>query len=352
MQFEFGNERACGRRAGPSAAHAEETAATAARIVDAEAEETGRGRGDAQRRFGAAATLDRAYGRIMDAVLAAFQHGAASSKGQRPDSHGLGEFISDPGITGLVVARQQRAVGDIAVGQLIQREVASAGGHLGPQGSRASAALRLPDGNHGNIFIKRQFGALAPAGRRSVLERTCPGEGFRENHVEGAAPLHRPPDKTLHRILGLHPRTAGGTPTGGRCDGEFEAQGIGRTHSDLESFLPAFVHIDEPFVHDGGRPERGVEIVDAAQADPLHPLQVLADPVLRDVPVHPVPPDTGPGGLGRIRPAFLQLGRSGCGALRPAGGGGSAGHGQRDHYQTNQLFHLLYTNFFVSGSRR
>ena len=361
-ELQLGNDRTGGSGRG-AAAHAEEAAAHRPGIRDPDTEEPGSGFGDAERHFGNTSATDIADLGESDSVIAAFQHGgrrtAAESAstgpdhGQGMDGNRLGESILDPGKACFVISREKDSVGDISVGKLFQREVSAAGSHDGAERSCAPAPFRLPNGNHSDVLVEIQFRPAAPAGRRPVLERAGMRKGFREYRVDGTAPLHRPPDQTLHRILGSDPGTAGGTPPGGGGDGEFETQGIGGPDRVLEGILPALVHIDEPFVHNRGRSQRGVEIMHTAQADAVHPLQVLLQAVLGDVPVHPMPPHAGAGGLGRIRPALFQLGGRGREAPGPDSRLGPAGRRQQSGEKEGQCarFHLLYTSFLVSGSR-
>ena len=360
-QLEFRNHCAGRRRRGTRGATAPPIPARGLRIGDTDPEKTGRGFRNGQGGFRHTSAHHVANLLKSEAIFAALQDGGrrtatetaatGADHGQGLDRHGFREFILDPGKAGLVVPRKEGSIGVIPIRELFQREVTPAGGHLGAQRRGRFTAFRLPDGDHGDIFIEFQFCPFAPAGRRPVLERAGTGERLRESGVDGTTPLHRPPDEALHRVLGLNPRTAGGAPARSGSDGEFQAEGIGRTDGDPESFLPAFVHVDETLVHNRGRTERRIEVMHSTQADPRHPLQILSDAVLGDVSVHPVPPDTGAGGLGRVRPSLRQIGRSGRATLRPRGGLGSARHGERHQNQTNQLFHLLYINFFVSGLR-
>jgi len=73
-------------------------------------------------------------------------------------------------------------------------------------------------------------------------------------------------------------------------------------------------------VDDGGRAERGIKGVEAADADAVHPVEIEIDALLGDVAVHPVPPDAGAGGVGWVEKALGKRvwccrslrGRGGC----------------------------------------
>jgi hypothetical protein len=49
-----------------------------------------------------------------------------------------------------------------------------------------------------------------------------------------------------------------------------------------------------------GGGESGVEILYTTNTDALHPGEIQGDPVLSDVAIHPVPPDTGARAIRRI----------------------------------------------------
>ena len=114
------------------------------------------------------------------------------------------------------------------------------------------------------------------------------------------------PDQLLHGVLGLHPGTAGFAPARRRGYGQLQPKLVSQFRRMFEGRLPFGRHIGEALLHHLGRCEAGVEIVQTAYADPLHPRQVKVDPLLSHIAVHPVPPDAGARGIGRIGEAVRQ----------------------------------------------
>jgi hypothetical protein len=55
--------------------------------------------------------------------------------------------------------------------------------------------------------------------------------------------------------------------------------------------LPFRGHVDEALINQLRRFERGIEVLQAANANPVHPLKIQSDAFLGNVAVHPVPPD-------------------------------------------------------------
>jgi hypothetical protein len=135
-----------------------------------------------------------------------------------------------------------------------------------------------------------------------ILEITRIPERFRQSTLEGAAPrqAHFPPHQFLHRILRLHPRPAHTAPTGRAGYRHFHSQRIAQGNGVAEGVLPVVVHVNEAVLHDRRHPDSRIEMVKAAYSDAVHPEQVLADAVLGNIPVHPMPPQIWPGCTRRL----------------------------------------------------
>ena len=68
------------------------------------------------------------------------------------------------------------------------------------------------------------------------------------------------------------------------------------------------MHVDHPVLDDLRHADPGVEMMETSNPDPVHPEKILPDAFLRDVAVHPVPPQERtslPRGLGK---SGLQVG--------------------------------------------
>jgi hypothetical protein len=91
--------------------------------------------------------------------------------------------------------------------------------------------------------------------------------------------------------FGAHPGAAGLAPAGRGGDAEFQlALLLGQLRGELEGVGPVGIHVGQALLDQLRRHHLGIEILQAAQARARHPLDVLADALLGDVPVHPVPP--------------------------------------------------------------
>jgi hypothetical protein len=159
-----------------------------------------------------------------------------------------------------------------------------------------------------------------------VLERACDTGRHRQRAGEAAAALYIGfrPDELLHRVLGLDPGAARFAPAGRGSDSEFKTLSIGGPDGVGERVLPLRRHVGQALGHDLGGEQAGVEILHAADAHARHPLEILVDPFLRDIAVHPMPPDAWPGALWRVAEAVGQF----VGEQRAGEGG--AGEEQRE----------------------
>ncbi len=99
------------------------------------------------------------------------------------------------------------------------------------------------------------------------------------------------PYELLHARLRQHPGTARLAPARRGIDGHLHAELAGKPGRIEKGMLPFRRHVDEAVRHDLRRSDGGVDGVDAADTDALHPFEIAADARLRDVAVHPVPPD-------------------------------------------------------------
>ena len=116
------------------------------------------------------------------------------------------------------------------------------------------------------------------------------------------------PFQLLHRILRTHPGAACAAPAGSRCDCHLQPQRISLLHRITECLLPGFGeiralerrrlgHIHSP----------GIELVETGDAHGIHPFKVFLDAVKAHLAIHPVPPNVGPGGFGRILELLNQF---------------------------------------------
>ena len=87
----------------------------------------------------------------------------------------------------------------------------------------------------------------------------------------------------------------------------------------LKGVLPLRRHVRQALVDHLRRRQRRIEVLEAANAHPVHPLQVQLDAFLGDVAVHPVPPYARPRALGRVEKTLAQrVGRGGRSCARAA----------------------------------
>src|SRR5438067_4522351 len=66
---------------------------------------------------------------------------------------------------------------------------------------------------------------------------------------------------------------------------------VGKRSGILESIFPLGSHVNQTLIHKFRRVQRSIEVLEPANPDALHPFEIKLDPLLRDVAVHPVPPD-------------------------------------------------------------
>jgi hypothetical protein len=147
--------------------------------------------------------------------------------------------------------------------------------------------------------------------------------GERAGEALAAGDQRLAPHQLLEPVLWRHPRPARLAPAGRSCDRHLQTKLVGKPRGVVEHLLPLRRHVNDPVINDLRRHQAGVEIGETADAGALHPFQILADAFLRDVAVHPVPPDTRAGALRRFLEAFRQrIVRRRCRRrLRPADGG-------------------------------
>ena len=84
---------------------------------------------------------------------------------------------------------------------------------------------------------------------------------------------------------------------------------IGQDGCVLEGILPLWRHICQSMIHDLGRRQGGVKILEATYTHPVHPLQVQLDAFLGDIAVHPMPPHPRTrSGRGILKSALKRIG--------------------------------------------
>lgn len=105
-----------------------------------------------------------------------------------------------------------------------------------------------------------------------------------------------------------HPGAARFRPARRCGDRQLESQSVGLIGRKTECLLPFGRHVDEAFIDDLRRTQIGIEILDTANSDALHPGKILGNAVHCDVAVHPVPPDARAGAVGRIAELLLKRG--------------------------------------------
>ena len=132
-------------------------------------------------------------------------------------------------------------------------------------------------------------------------------QGQRARKPRTTAQIGLRPDQLLHTVLRLHPWSARLAPARRCSDGEFQSLGVSGLYRMAERILPSVRHIGQPVGYDLRGHQIGVEILDPANAHARHPVEILVDPVLRHVAVHPVPPDARARRLGRVDEAIGQI---------------------------------------------
>ncbi len=125
---------------------------------------------------------------------------------------------------------------------------------------------------------------------------------LRQRQFPAEMSLHRDaaPHHLLLGVVLAYPGASGKAPAGGAGDSHLEVQRVGEVHGIAQGVLPTFAHKRQLLLHDDVGGVAAVEEEEAGKADVVHPLQVLPDAVLGDVPVHPVPEDHRPRFVGRV----------------------------------------------------
>ena len=116
----------------------------------------------------------------------------------------------------------------------------------------------------------------------------------------------RAPDHLLHALRGRHPRSASLAPTRRAGNGNFHPEAPRRCHRSLECILPLWRHVDQSIRNHLWRVDSAFKDGHAAQANPVHPLQIEIDSLDGNVSVHPVPPHTRPRAVGRVKESIEQ----------------------------------------------
>ena len=169
---------------------------------------------------------------------------------------------------------------------------------------------RRPEGNDGGVAVVRGVGwhAGATATRREIPDWTVVRRRRRQLLRETARAGHDrlTPHELLHRLLGLHPRPAGLGPAWRAEDRHFQPEPIGLRRRVAHRVQP--LRSPEPDLAFDGLACAGADIrqLEPADADALHPLEVLRDAFPRDVAAGPVPPGPRPGRVRRTLEALLE----------------------------------------------
>ena len=202
-------------------------------------------------------------------------------------------------------------------------------------------------------IMVRQRAAVFATGQRiaepGALERARHRRRRRQGtgQAGAASQVRLAPDQLLHAILRLDPGAARLAPARRGGDGEFQLLGVGGAHRMAEGVLPAIGHIGQPLGHDLRRLEIGVEILHAANADSRHPVEILVDPVLRHIAVHPMPPDARTRRLRGIAKAVGQI----VGKRRTAKQGAGEQSGEAQAVASHQCIFLVETVAVASNGR-
>ncbi len=193
-------------------------------------------------------------------------------------------------ITGLNSEEQKRAIIEQEINALYKAGGVALQDQLATMTSLAERAA----------YVRTLLGGVASAGgtSSSALAGELFSQGYRRTprSAEGYLPYGAEASAIAAGV--------GGAPSSAR---PVYLGGFRRPDGMAERILPAIGHIDQPFRHDLRRLEAGVEILDPANPDPRHPFEILVDPVLGDIAVHPVPPDTRPRRLRRIAESVGQI---------------------------------------------
>ncbi len=184
---------------------------------------------------------------------------------------------------------RRRAVGH-------DRAIAVIGGIRRPAESRAAPAGQIAKG---------------PVARGRLGQHAM--EGLRTGQ-RGLAP-----DELLHRLLGLDPGSARLAPAGRAENRHLKAQPVRLSGGVADRIEPLRVPKEDLRLHGLASARADIRQLHAADSHPVHPLEVLVDPLLGNVAIGPVPPGPGLGRVGRILESLGQ------GINRTLGGGGQDG---------------------------
>ena len=146
-----------------------------------------------------------------------------------------------------------------------------------------------------------------------VLKRSGVCRRLRQDTFERLAAFDRglAPNVFLHALRRRNPGPSRFAPAGRGGDCLFQSQLVRESRRVLEGILPLGRHVGKTFLHHLRRREGSVKILEPAEADAMHPLQVELDALPGDVAVHPVPPNSRPRALGWIlKTAFERIGRA------------------------------------------
>ena len=258
----------------------------------------------------------------------------AARQGQGADRLRLVEGILDPGLLSLGSGRQFQVIVEIPVGELLDRKPAAGRCHF-----RAHLSHRL---FRGGQFDREGTHMAGPRFRIPAVRDVLIGSGGIEErrHPEDldtrSFDFDRPPGELFHRILGLHPRTARGTPARSRRHGRFHPLCGSQFHRIAHRHLPLGRVVRHLFIDDGGHPDPArIELMETADAGPFHPLDVLQDAVHGHVAIHPMPPHPRSRFLRRLPKPLIHR------ALRPD----TLRQGQRQE-RHHHFFHTCKDNLF------
>ena len=205
------------------------------------------------------------------------------------------EFILDPGSPAVLSGRKKDSVRKVSVGKLLNGEVAAGRGHLGAQLRHALFTLGNADGDNRHVpapglEIRTAVHVLEFSDRVVYF-----GESEIDRFLSVRCNLNGTPSKFFHGVLGLHPWSSGGAPTGSGSDGSLQTEGIRDVDGIAESILPGVRHIRDFFDDSRGTAHHvaaGIELLESADSGAVHPFQVLFYTVFGNVSVHPMPPHT------------------------------------------------------------
>ena len=285
----------------------------------------------ADRPHGRSACLKVGHFAEVPSVFTAFEpNGGASGrspsgsssvrKRHRTDHLRFGELEHHPRLASGPVG-QQSPVGQIIVAEFREPELAAAGRQLRPHLLHGQISVDQRHRDHGHVLVVFSDGSRTTAFRACVLERS--GGSERLGQFSAVMPPAfndlGTPHKLLHRVLGLHPGGTGSAPARAARYRHLKPQGVSQFRGVSESVLPVVLHVDQALVHDLLGRQCGVEVMEASEAYAVHPFKVFPDAVPGHVAPEPVPPDLGPGLLGRIVESGSELVDAGL-LLSGAGG--------------------------------